>query len=45
MFFVRPFERYQLIAALEQRGHGCSRIMFEENGLRTWKSRFPSRSA
>lgn len=42
MFFVRPFERYQLIAALEQQGHSCSRIMFEENGLRTWKSRFPS---
>lgn len=45
MFFVRPFERYQLIAALEQQGHSCSRIMFEENGLRTWKSRFPARFA
>nr|WP_249810866.1 CBS domain-containing protein [Bradyrhizobium sp. 164] len=45
MFFVRPFERYQLIAALEQQGHRCSRIMFEENGLRTWKSRFPARLA
>ena len=44
MFFVRPFERYQLIAALEQQGHSCSRIMFEENGLRTWKSRLPSSS-
>ena len=43
LFFVRPFERYQLIAALEQQGHSCSRIMFEENGLRTWKSRFPTR--
>ena len=43
LFFVRPFERYQLIAALEQQGHSCSRIMFEENGLRTWKSRFPAR--
>jgi D-glycero-alpha-D-manno-heptose-7-phosphate kinase len=40
MFFVRPFERYPLISALEQRGHGCARIMFEESGLRTWKSRF-----
>lgn len=45
LFFVRPFERYQLIAALEQQGHSCSRIMFEENGLRTWKSRLPARSA
>lgn len=45
LFFVRPFERYQLIAALEQQGHSCSRIMFEENGLRTWKSRFPTRFA
>jgi len=45
MFFVRPFERYQLIAALEQQGHNCSRIMFEENGLRTWKSRVPAQLA
>lgn len=45
MFFVRPFERYQLIAALEQQGHSCSRIMFEENGLRTWKSRVPAQLA
>ncbi|MDA9533754.1 sugar kinase [Bradyrhizobium sp. CCBAU 25338] len=45
LFFVRPFERYQLIAALEQQGHRCSRIMFEENGLRTWKSRVPARLA
>jgi D-glycero-alpha-D-manno-heptose-7-phosphate kinase len=42
LFFVRPFERYPLIAALEQKGLRCSRIAFEENGLRTWKSRFPA---
>ncbi|MBR0694900.1 CBS domain-containing protein [Bradyrhizobium lablabi] len=42
IFFVRPFERYPLIAALEQRGLRCSRIAFEENGLRTWKSRLPA---
>ena len=40
MFFVRPFERYPLITALEDKGLRCSRIAFEENGLRTWKSRF-----
>jgi len=45
IFFVRPFERYPLIAALEEKGLRCSRIAFEENGLRTWKSRFPSLSA
>lgn len=39
IFFVRPFHRYPLIAALEQKGLSCSRIAFEENGLRTWKSR------
>jgi len=44
VFFVRPFERYPLIAALEGKGLRCSRIAFEENGLRTWKSRFPSLS-
>jgi D-glycero-alpha-D-manno-heptose-7-phosphate kinase len=39
MFFVRPFERYPLITALQERGLRCSRVAFEENGLRTWKSR------
>jgi D-glycero-alpha-D-manno-heptose-7-phosphate kinase len=41
IFFVRPFERYPLITALEGKGLRCSRITFEENGLRTWKSRIP----
>jgi D-glycero-alpha-D-manno-heptose-7-phosphate kinase len=45
MFFVRPFERYPLITALEDKGLRCSRIAFEEHGLRTWKSRFPVTSA
>jgi D-glycero-alpha-D-manno-heptose-7-phosphate kinase len=44
VFFVRPFERYPLITALEQKGLRCSRIAFEENGLRTWKSRVPTTS-
>jgi D-glycero-alpha-D-manno-heptose-7-phosphate kinase len=39
MFFVRPFERYPLITALREKGLRCSRIAFEPNGLRTWKSR------
>ena len=39
IFFVRPFERYPLITALENQGLRCSRIAFEESGLRTWKSR------
>lgn len=39
IFFVRPFERYPLITALESKGLRCSRITFEETGLRTWKSR------
>lgn len=39
MFFVRPFERYPLITALQEKGLRCSRIAFEANGLRTWKSR------
>lgn len=42
LFFVRPFQRYPLIAALEQKGLSCSRIAFEESGLRTWKSRIKS---
>ena len=42
IFFVRPFERYPLITALENKGLRCSRIAFEENGLRTWKSRVKS---
>lgn len=39
MFFVRPFERYPLITALQEKGLRCSRVAFEANGLRTWKSR------
>lgn len=39
MFFVRPFERYPLITALQEKGLHCSRVAFEANGLRTWKSR------
>jgi D-glycero-alpha-D-manno-heptose-7-phosphate kinase len=39
MFFVRPFERYPLITALQEQGLRCSRVAFEANGLRTWKSR------
>ena len=39
MFFVRPFERYRLISALQEKGLRCSRIAFEASGLRTWKSR------
>jgi D-glycero-alpha-D-manno-heptose-7-phosphate kinase len=42
IFFVRPFERYPLITALETKGLRCSRIAFEESGLRTWKSRIPA---
>jgi D-glycero-alpha-D-manno-heptose-7-phosphate kinase len=45
LFFVRPFERYPLIAALEEKGLRCSRIAFEESGLRTWKSRIPAPAA
>ncbi|WP_346656027.1 CBS domain-containing protein [Bradyrhizobium sp. dw_78] len=45
VFFVRPFERYPLIRALEDKGLRCSRITFEENGLRTWKSRIPATPA
>jgi D-glycero-alpha-D-manno-heptose-7-phosphate kinase len=45
MFFVRPFERYPLITALEDKGLRCSRITFEEHGLRTWKSRIPASAA
>jgi D-glycero-alpha-D-manno-heptose-7-phosphate kinase len=39
MFFVRPFERYPLITALQEKGLRCTRVAFEANGLRTWKSR------
>ena len=41
LFFVRPFERYPLTTVLEDKGLRCSRIAFEESGLRTWKSRIP----
>lgn len=39
LFFVRPFHRYEFIAALEAEGLACGRISFDEDGLRSWKSR------
>jgi D-glycero-alpha-D-manno-heptose-7-phosphate kinase len=39
LFYVAPFHRYQLSAAMEQEGYHCERISFDETGLVSWKTR------
>lgn len=39
LFFVPPFERYRLYDALAARGLRCERVLFEESGVRSWKTR------
>lgn len=41
MFFVPPFGRYRLTAALEEAGYVCERLMLDEGGLQSWKMRPP----
>lgn len=40
LFFVPPFQRYKLHTALAGQGYECERVLFEDEGLRSWKTRF-----
>jgi D-glycero-alpha-D-manno-heptose-7-phosphate kinase len=42
VFFVPPFERYRLFDALAAKGLRCERVLFEDAGLRSWKTRIGS---
>jgi hypothetical protein len=39
MFFVPPFGRYRLCNALAARGFTTERVMLDEAGLRSWRTR------
>ncbi len=39
LFFVPPFQRYRVFDALSQEGYRCERVMFDESGLESWRTR------
>lgn len=39
MFFVPPFDRYRLTKALEARGLSCERVLLDDDGLISWRTR------
>ncbi|MGE3659598.1 MAG: CBS domain-containing protein [Mycolicibacterium sp.] len=41
MFFIPPFQQYQVFDALSQQGYRCERVMFDEAGLQSWRTRLP----
>lgn len=45
LFFVPPFSRYRLHEAFAAQGYRCERVMFEENGLHSWRTRATDVSA
>lgn len=45
LFFALPFERYKVIAALAKLGCASERILFDGDGLVSWKTREPELAA
>lgn len=39
LFFVPPFQQYRVFDALSKEGYPCERIMFDESGLMSWRTR------
>jgi D-glycero-alpha-D-manno-heptose-7-phosphate kinase len=39
LFFVPPFQQYRVFDVLAQHGYRCERVMFDECGLRSWRTR------
>lgn len=39
MFFAPPFDRYRLTRALELRGLVCERLLLDDGGLASWRTR------
>jgi D-glycero-alpha-D-manno-heptose-7-phosphate kinase len=39
LFYVKPFDRMNLISALEDKGCTISNVLFDSEGLQTWKVR------
>lgn len=45
LFFTPPFERHNVSAALEKLGYTNERVLFDSDGLTSWKMREPERIA
>jgi len=45
LFFTPPFERHNVSAALEKLGYTNERVLFDGDGLTSWKMREPERIA
>jgi D-glycero-alpha-D-manno-heptose-7-phosphate kinase len=39
MFFVPPFQQYRVFDEMARHGYRCERVMFEDGGLRSWRTR------
>lgn len=39
LFFVPPFQQYRVIDALSARGYRSERVIFDETGLKSWRTR------
>ena len=39
LFFVPPFQQYRVVDALSKQGYRCERVMFDESGLKSWRTR------
>ncbi len=39
MFFVPPFQQCRVLDVMSSRGYRCERVMFEDGGLRSWRTR------
>jgi len=39
LFFVPPFQQYRVFDALSAQGFPCERVMFDESGLKSWRTR------
>ena len=45
LFFVPPFSRFRLQEAFASQGYRCERVLFEESGLHSWRTRFSESAA
>jgi D-glycero-alpha-D-manno-heptose-7-phosphate kinase len=39
LFFVPPFQQYRVFDVFSQHGYRCERVMFDECGLKSWRTR------
>lgn len=39
LFFIPPFQQYRVFEVMASRGYRCERVMFEDGGLCSWRTR------